>query len=166
VYRGHNPRWSFAPESGEGAARHGGRFNPKGRPALYSSLRPETAWLEAQQGFAFKAQPLTLCAYAVDCADVLDLTVAEARDAAGTSESELGAGWEDMMGRGATPPGWRLATRLIAAGCAGIVVPSFAKAATERDINVVFWTWLPEKPHQVAVIDGEGRLPKDNSSWR
>jgi RES domain-containing protein len=35
-------------------ARHGGRFNPLGTPALYTALRPETAWLEAQQGFAFK----------------------------------------------------------------------------------------------------------------
>jgi RES domain-containing protein len=32
----------------------------------------ETAWLEAQQGFAFKAQPLTICAYDVDCADIAD----------------------------------------------------------------------------------------------
>jgi RES domain-containing protein len=30
VYRAHNPRWSFAPYSGEGAARYGGRFNPVG----------------------------------------------------------------------------------------------------------------------------------------
>src|SRR5208283_3004562 len=59
VYRAHNPRWAFSPTSGEGAARHGGRFNPVGVPALYMSRRMETAWLEAQQGFAFKAQPLT-----------------------------------------------------------------------------------------------------------
>ena len=74
VWRAHNPRWSFAPESGDGAALHGGRFNRIGSPALYTSLRFETAWLEAQQGFAFKVQPLTLCAYAVDCADLADLT--------------------------------------------------------------------------------------------
>jgi hypothetical protein len=27
VYRAHNPRWSFSPHSGDGAARYGGRFN-------------------------------------------------------------------------------------------------------------------------------------------
>ncbi|KJG37767.1 hypothetical protein UA32_12500 [Photobacterium angustum] len=29
VFRGHDPRWSFSSESGEGARRNGGRFNPK-----------------------------------------------------------------------------------------------------------------------------------------
>ncbi|MFV0302812.1 MAG: RES family NAD+ phosphorylase [Paracoccus sp. (in: a-proteobacteria)] len=36
-FRAHNPRWSFEPLSGEGARRHGGRFNPPGVPALYLS---------------------------------------------------------------------------------------------------------------------------------
>lgn len=70
VYRAHNPRWSFDPTSGSGAAQYGGRFNPLGMAALYTSRRMETAWREAQQGFPFKAQPLTVCAYEVDCDDV------------------------------------------------------------------------------------------------
>lgn len=45
-----------------------------GVPALYTSLRLETAWLEAQQGLPFKAQPMTLCDYGVDCEDIADLT--------------------------------------------------------------------------------------------
>lgn len=67
VYRAHNPRWAFGPDSGQGAAQTGGRFNRPGTPTLYTSLRFETAWLEAQQAFPFKAQPMTLCAYDVDC---------------------------------------------------------------------------------------------------
>lgn len=67
VYRAHNPRWAYAPTSGEGAARHGGRFNPRDVPALYAALDPKTAWMEAQQGMPFKAQPLTLVGYRVDC---------------------------------------------------------------------------------------------------
>jgi RES domain-containing protein len=74
VYCAHNPRWSWAPESGDGAALWVGRFNRIGQPTLYTSLRFETAWLEAQQAFPFKARPLTICTYAVDCDDVLDLT--------------------------------------------------------------------------------------------
>lgn len=74
VFRAHNPRWSFTPLSGDGAALHGGRFNLDGTPALYTSLRMETAWLEAQQGFPFKPQPLTICGYDVDSEPVLDLT--------------------------------------------------------------------------------------------
>ena len=59
AYRAHNPRWSWAPTSGEGARLHGGRFNPKGVPALYLSLNTSTAILEATQGFASRFPPLT-----------------------------------------------------------------------------------------------------------
>ena len=67
LYRAHNPRWSYAPSSGAGAARHGGRFNRRGTLALYTVFDPKTAWMEAQQGMPFKAQPLTLVAYHLDC---------------------------------------------------------------------------------------------------
>jgi len=59
VYRAHHPGWAWAPDSGEGARLLGGRFNRPGVAALYTSQRPETAWLEAQAGFAFEAQPMT-----------------------------------------------------------------------------------------------------------
>ena len=75
VYRAHNPRWAFSPLSGEGAARTGGRFNRPGVLALYTSLTLETAVREAAQGFARKLDPLTLCSYDVDCADIADLKV-------------------------------------------------------------------------------------------
>lgn len=164
VYRGHNPRWSFNPMSGEGAKIHGGRFNPKGTAALYTSRRMETAWLEAQQGFPFKAQPLTLCAYEVECADILDLTDPTTRDAAGTSLEELGCAWEEMASRRASPPSWRLAERLIKTDCAGIIVPSFAHGATARDSNIVFWDWAGTPPHKICLVDDEGRLPKDDGA--
>lgn len=166
VYRGHNPRWSFAPTSGEGASLWGGRFNPKGMPALYCSLRPETAWLEAQQGFAFKAQPLTLVAYDVDCADMLDLTDDHVRADVDVDLAELGCAWEDLADQRQEPPTWALARRLIGENCAGILVPSFASGATARDINVVFWDWAPTPPHQVQAIDDEGRLPRNDRSWQ
>jgi RES domain-containing protein len=164
VYRGHHPGWSFDPASGDGAKHHGGRFNPKGIAALYTSLRPETAWLEAQQGFAFKAQPLTLCGYTADCSGILDLTDPETRQSVDTDVSDLGCPWEDMNDHGVVPPSWELAERLISAGSAGIIVPSFASGATVRDVNVVFWNWSDARPHQVRVIDDEGRLPADDNA--
>ncbi|MGY2046569.1 RES family NAD+ phosphorylase [Methylobacterium sp. JK268] len=166
VYRAHHPRWAFAPASGEGAALHGGRFNPKGVAALYTARRLETAWLEAQQGFPFKAQPMTVCAYAVDCADLLDLTDPAERDGQGVAAEDLACPWEDLSLRGATPPSWVLAARLIGAGAAGIVVPSFAPGAGPDDANVVFWRWGDAHPHRVRVVDDAGRLPRDESSWR
>jgi RES domain-containing protein len=165
VYRAHNPKWAFAPDSGQGAKADGGRFNPPGTPTLYTSIRFETAWLEAQQAFPFKAQPMTLCAYDVDCDDVLDLTDAATLTAYGVAAADLSCPWKDLETRRIRPPSWLLADRLIRGGIAGIVVPSYATGATPADINVVFWTWSRTLPHQVRVIDDENRLPKDASSW-
>jgi RES domain-containing protein len=166
VYRAHNPRWAFAPDSGRGAAVTGGRFNPVGMRALYTSLRFETAWLEAQQAFPFKAQPMTLCAYEVNCEDVLDLTDAATLSAHGINSADLACPWKDLSTRGIRPPSWEITDRLVAAGTAGVVVPSYAKGAVAADVNVVFWDWAPNPPHQVRVVDNDGRLPKDASSWR
>ncbi len=165
VFRAHNPRWSFAPTSGDGAARYGGRFNPVGMAALYTSLRPETAWREAQQGLPFKAQPLTICGYVADCADMADLTDPTQRRFWDIAPEDLSCAWEAILERGATPPGWAMAKQLHAAGIAGIIVPSFAPGALAQDRNAVFWRWQDRPPHQVAVIDDEQRLPRNQRSW-
>jgi RES domain-containing protein len=166
VYRAHNPRWAFALDSGLGAASVGGRFNPAGMAALYTALRFETAWLEAQQAFPFKAQPMTLCAYEVDCEGILDLTDTATLAAYGVAQADLACPWKDFSTRGMKPPSWSITERLVAAGIAGVIVPSFAKGAVAADINVVFWNWAPDPPHRVRVIDDDRRLPKDGSSWR
>jgi RES domain-containing protein len=166
VYRAHNPRWAFAPDSGAGAALTGGRFNPVGMPALYTSSRFETAWLEAQQAFPFKAQPMTLCAYEVDCDGVLDLTDAATLATHRITAADLACAWKDLATRAIKPPSWLMTERLAAAGTAGVIVPSFAKGAVATDINVVFWNWAREPPHQVRVIDDDRRLPRNSRSWR
>lgn len=166
VYRGHNPRWSYAPESGEGAKRHGGRFNRRGMSCLYTSLTPETAWLEAQQGLPFKAQPLTLCGYKVNCENVLDLSDPATRQALNIELTDMACGWEDLASRSRTPPSWTLADRLIALGTSAIITPSFASHATTQDRNMVFWHWSQQPPCQVKVIDDTARLPRDDRSWR
>lgn len=166
VFRAHNPRWSFAPLSGDGAALHGGRFNPAGIPALYTSLRMETAWLEAQQGFPFKPQPLTICSYDVESEPVLDLTDLSSFNNLGFSPATLACPWEDLADQGKTPPSWELAKALMASGAAGIIVPSFAPGATENDKNLVFWSWSDNPLSCVTVIDDEKRLPGTAASWR
>lgn len=165
VFRAHNPRWSFTPLSGDGAALHGGRFNPVGTPALYTSLRMETAWLEAQQGFPFKPQPLTICAYDVDSEPVLDLTDPSCLNDLGFSSATLACPWEDVANQGTTPPSWELAKALMANGTAGIIVPSFAPGATQSDRNLVFWSWSNGPPSRVTIIDDEKRLPTTAASW-
>jgi len=165
VYRAHNPRWSFAPTSGDGAARYGGRFNPVGMPALYTSATLEGSWREAQQGFPFKAQPLLICVYEVACEDVADLTDGATRSSLGVDASDMACPWEGLASLGTVPPSWTLARRLFEAGTAAAVVPSFAPGALAPDRNVVFWRWADTPLHQVRVIDDDRRLPKDASSW-
>jgi RES domain-containing protein len=166
AYRAHNPRWAYAPTSGEGAARQGGRFNPRGTPALYTALDPKTAWMEAQQGMPFKAQPLTLVAYRVDCERVVDLTDPVALSAIEITLKTLGCPWEDLASRGLTPPTWGLAKTLIRAGLQGALVPSFAPGTGQSDRNLVLWRWSDAAPCRIRVIDDFGRLPKDDASWR
>jgi RES domain-containing protein len=166
VWRAHNPRWAFEPASGEGAARHGGRFNRLGVPTLYTSMRVETAWAEAQQGFPFKAQPMTICGYEVDCEDITDLTETATLDELGADPAALACPWEDLADKGETPPSWALTDRLIAAGRAGILAPSFAPRAAATDVNAIFWRWADGPPHQVKVIDDLRRLPKNDAAWR
>ena len=58
---------------------------------------------------------------------------------------------------GLIPPSCTLAKRLIAAGAAGAVVPSFATGATEGMRNLVLWRWGGED-QKVVAWDEEGRL--------
>lgn len=165
VFRAHHPGWAFEAASGQGAAIHGGRFNRKGRSALYTSLSMQTAWTEAQQAFPFKAQPVTLCTYDVDCDGIEDLTDVDTLARLGIDAPELACPWENISTLGQTPPTWTLAERLIADGVAGIIAPSFASAAGTDAKNVIFWNWSGQLPHQVRVIDDHRRLPRDRSSW-
>ena len=109
AWRAHDPRWSFKPLSGDGAAIHGGRFNPKGTPALYVALDPMTAIKEAAQGFARKFEPLVLCTYEIDCDDVVDLRAEAGRQSAGIAEEDMACAWFAEAAAGREPPSWRLA---------------------------------------------------------
>lgn len=164
-YRAHDPRWSFRPISGDGAAVRGARFNPKGVPALYLALSIVTAVKEATQGLARRIDPCVLCSYDVDCDDVLDLRSEQARDEAGVDIKIMACAWMDWLGKGRRPPSWSLYERLSAKGAAGILVPSFAPGAKEADQNLVLWTWGPELPHLVRAFDPSGRLPRNQLSW-
>ena len=165
VFRAHNPEWAWDPVSGEGARRHGGRFNPPGLAALYTALSPLTAIREAS-AFGRPMEPLTLCEYEVDCADILDTTDPAACAAEAVVASDLACpDWARRMYDGRPVPSQELARHLIARGYAGIVVPSFARGAGPADRNLVFWDWGAELPHRVRVIDSQNRLPRDRASW-
>ncbi|MGZ4958464.1 MAG: RES family NAD+ phosphorylase [Methylomonas sp.] len=165
AYRAHHPMWSYDPLSGNGARIHGGRFNRPGCAALYLSLDPTTAWMEAQQGFPFKPQPMTLVAYEIDCAKIANLNDERFLKNFGSSTQDLGCAWEYLASQNQQPPTWRLSEQLQILEIAGILVRSFASGCTNKNQNLVLWNWSDSKPNAVRVIDDFARLPKTVESW-
>ncbi|MDE1918634.1 MAG: RES domain-containing protein [Sphingomonadales bacterium] len=157
LFRALNPLWARTPLSGEGAARFGGRFNPRGMAALYTSLKPETAMREANQVGAF--QPITLVAYRAQIARVFDATDTPAMASAGLTPDQLAdPQWRDVMLSGQMPPTQRLALRLHEEGYSGLLVPSFAPHASAGDRNLVLWQWGDAPPAMLQLIDDQQRL--------
>ena len=166
TYRAHNPAWAFSPTSGAGAARLGGRFNPVGIEALSSSLSDTGAIAEYQQGFSHRPLPRTLCAYNVDCDDIVDLTAPDELNRHHIILADLASPWEMQYDEGRIPTTWEIAFRLIDEGVSGIIVPSFASNAPPQAKNLVLWDWSDKPPHQVILIDDNHYLPRNQSSWK
>ncbi len=164
-FRAHDPKWAWAPTSGEGAASKGGRFNPIGTPALYLALTVEGMFLEMGHGLAHRFEPLTVCTYDVDVTDLIDLRTKKDQLAEGISPADLACAWAHDLSNGKKPAAWSLAERFISGGASGILVPSFAIGAREDMANLVLWKWGPDLPNKVVVHDPSNRLPRDQSSW-
>ena len=157
VYRAINPLWSSSPLSGKGAALYGGRFNPKGMPALYTSMDMLTAIFEASLlGRPF--QPLTLISYNVECL-VFDACNPESLEQMGfTMEDLSNSNWILDMDDGSVPPQHKFAKKVINEGFDVLRVPSFASGSGMANINLVFWKWGTRET-KINVVDDEVRLP-------
>ena len=157
LYRALNPVRAREPLSGEGARLHGGRFNPKGVPALYTAMSVMTAIREANQ--IGTLQPTTLVCYEADITPIFDATEADALGAYDMIPAHLAADdWRLQMRAHGKAPTQTLAEKLIADGYAGLRVPSFAKGSTGEDLNMVLWLWGSTPPAKLVLIDDEGRL--------
>ena len=158
LYRALNPVWAAKPLSGEGANLHGGRFNAKGTPALYTALSVMGAVAEANQiGRPF--EPVTLVSYRADIYPVFDATNQAALNQRNVPAKWLSADdWRLQMRRDGLSDGQRLASALIGSGYAGVLVPSFAKGVAAGACNLVLWHWGNAAPHQLVLIDSENRL--------
>ena len=157
LYRALNPIRAREPLSGEGARLHGGRFNPKGIPALYTALSVMAAIREANQ--IGTLQPTTLVCYEADITPLFDATDVDALGAYDMTPADLAAeDWRLQMRAHGKAPTQILAERLIADGYGGLRVPSFAKGSTGEDLNMVLWVWGSTLPTKLVLIDEEGRL--------
>ena len=148
------PRWSHQPLSGEGAARHGGRYNLRGIPALYMSEDFTTAVAEYEQDLGIR--PGTLCAYDVGVEGIADLTDAAFRLAYGVPDGLLHAPWkQQVLIEKITPPSWLLVERLMAEGYAGLRAPSVQTGGS----NLVLWRWNDRAERRVVALDPLNDLP-------
>ncbi len=155
VYRALNPVWVRDPLSGEGARRHGGRFNPKGMAALYCTLDPVTAVREVSQ-IGQPLQPTILVSFHADIEPVFDGTDAAALAGQGMTPADLAADdWRAHMAAGREAPTQALARSLIALGHAGMLAPSFARLAPPQARNLVLWRWTSRT---MRLIDDDARL--------
>lgn len=171
VVRASRPSWSSAPTSGAGAARHGGRFNPKGTPALYTSFDFATCANEVR--FSLNTDPYTFYQLEVESARIADLSASAVREKLQIGWSNLECRrWESEMNRGLEPAPHKVAARLFGMGYHGIVVPSFAPQSRPDGLNLVLWQWKPasERGDNVAecawvTVLSPALLPRDRSSW-
>ena len=159
LYRALNPLYAREPLSGRGAELYGGRFNPKGVPALYSSLTVMTALREANQ--AGSLQPTTVVSYEAEIADVFDCRDEEALKAEGMDAAALAdTTWRDQMKATGEARAQSFARRLMGKGFRALLVRSFAPGATENDLNLVLWDWGDSPPSRLTLIDDENRLSR------
>ena len=157
LYRALNPIFAHEPLSGHGAELYGGRFNPKGMPALYSSLTVMTALREANQAGSF--QPTTLVSYYAEIDGVFDSRDRAALQREGMDDTALAdTSWRDQMRATGEARTQGFARRLVAGGYTALLVRSFAPGVTESDLNLVLWKWGAAAPARLTLIDNEGRL--------
>lgn len=127
LYRALNPIYAREPLSGCGADFYGGRFNPKGLPALYAALSVLTALREANQ--VGNLQPTTLVSYDAEIDGVFDCRDDCALKAEGMGAAILAKStWRDQMKASGEARTQTFARQLIAAGYHGLLVRSFAPA--------------------------------------
>ena len=157
LYRALNPIYARQPLSGRGAELYGGRFNPKGMPALYTSLSVLTALREANQ--VGSLQPTTLVCYEAEIERVFDTRDEAALEAEGMDAAAIAApSWRDEMKVSGKARTQNFARRLVSDGYHGLLVRSFAPAARNDDLNLVLWRWSDAAPCRLTLIDDEGRL--------
>lgn len=155
AYRAINPVYARRPLSGEGAARHGGRFNARGVATLYLALSPQTAIREANQ--VGTLQSTTLVAYRARIGRILDVRQADLRAYDLTLDALGDPGWWDAMRLHGEAPTQAFARTLSSEGWAGLLVPSYARGAGPKDVNLVLWRWGTDDA-ALDVVDDEDRL--------
>ncbi|MFT4926579.1 MAG: RES domain-containing protein [Phenylobacterium sp.] len=145
AFRMHNPVWAWSPMSCEGAKRAGGRFNPKGSPALYLGLKVNTCLAEVSAGTSTKLlDPQVLCSYSINIDGLLDLR---------PYHELFSSPWRLLRLQGGEPPGWQLYKAVEKRPeIKGFLVPSYQ---AEKEDNLVLLHW---RHQEVKLHDPDGTM--------
>lgn len=160
LWRAFVPRWAFAPLSGEGAARFGGRWNPVGAATIYAACELSTAWAEYNQGFV--QHPAIIAKLELTGVRLADTTSAAFLEAHAETIAIHRCEWRLELDAGRVPATHQLRERLITAAFDGVLYPSFMSPGGRC---VALWRWNTPGAPKLSAVDPEGRLPKTAASW-
>ncbi|AON56987.1 RES family NAD+ phosphorylase [Herbaspirillum seropedicae] len=161
AYRVHSPRWAYAPLSGQGAARFGGRLNRPGVEALYLSLEPATALAEYQQ-FDDLLPPGLVVTYMVKIDPVVDFR-GGLDEAWNSAWAEFYCDWRSVVFQEKRePPSWALGEQARAAGAKGIL---FRSSVLKEGCNLVVFNRTLTDQDLISIHDPGGELPLNQLSW-
>jgi RES domain-containing protein len=134
VFRSVTPRYATSADllSGQGARKHGDRWNPPGSFAVvYTSLTPETALAETLAQFRHygipeaQAMPRVFVAISVSLARMLDLTDGKTRHALGVSRDRMRREpWRRRQAAGREAVTQAVGRAAFEAGLEALLVPS------------------------------------------
>ncbi|MDW5316251.1 RES family NAD+ phosphorylase [Rhizobium sp. PL01] len=160
LWRAFVPQWAFAPLSGEGAARFGGRWNPVGAATIYAARELSTAWAEYNQGFV--QHPALIAQLELKDAALADLTDPAVLSGLAVSDDIHLCEWRMLLDERKVPPAHQLRQRLLEDGFDGVVYPSFMSPGGSC---VALWRWNAKGAPRLDAVDPDGRLPKTPASW-
>lgn len=168
LFRALRPAWSHAPLSGEGAAINGGRWNRKGRVAIYFACDYQTALEEYWQGI--ERRPATIVEYHVAGASIAkidDPALCEAcaipRDIMDFDWRTKSRHWRMLEGpdQMPMPRSWAISECILKQGYHGIEYPS----RITGDPCVCIWRWGEGSSCKITVRNSFSDLPHDRQSW-
>jgi RES domain-containing protein len=160
-FRAFTPKWAYAPESGDGAALVGGRFNRPGLKARYLAESSDAALREYQQTSSL-LPPATVASFLVSAEPVVDFTGGYLESEWSEIWQEAYCSWRDLAYvQKVDPPSWIIGDIVVASGAAGLL---YRSALDHRSVCLVLY---PDnsRAFSAPVHDPYAALPADQSSW-